>query len=86
MKIFLVIGESGEYGDDSLRLICAYKNEDKAKEHVTLARIEKCNLKRTSLFEKYNKYDPDAPINSLVGNIEYDIVEIDLLDELISES
>lgn len=83
-KIYVVMGTTGEYSDRSEWPVIAYFDEEKAKQHVTLARQEakrilhlaKHNNKLTIEFERI--YDDTGFID---GSIDYFYYDIKLVTE-----
>jgi len=78
-KIYVVMGTTGEYSDRSEWLVIAYFDEEKAKQHVTLARQEAKRI--LHLAKHYNKftreferiYDAAGYIDSSIDYFYYDI-------------
>lgn len=83
MKIYIVGGTTGEYSDRSDWNVCAYKNEDRAEEHVRKAMLRAKELQgeygRYSAIPKgSNEFDPDMQMD--YTGTEYYFATVELID------
>jgi hypothetical protein len=80
-KIWVVRGTTGEYSDRSEWPVCAYKDEQKAKDHAEMAtkrakEIEATRKNRYPRCEGLNEFDPNMSID--YTGTEYFIEEMEL--------
>lgn len=86
VKIFLVMGSTGEYSDRYEWPVGAYLNEAAAREHADLAAFEAKRLhkskqsKYASVEEGANKYDPT--MNMSYTGTDYYVMTTEMLDAI----
>jgi len=84
MKIYTVMGTTGEYSDRCEWPVVSYTNENLAKEHVIKAekRAKEWEATRKSTFDEpplgWSKYDPDFDMD--YTNTSYYIIETELIE------
>jgi len=80
-KIFVVIGTTGEYSDRSEWLVLAFRDEEKAKEHVINAtrRANEIQVTRPSQYsvaKELNEFDPNMSMDYTGTSYSYSEVEL----------
>ena len=84
MKIYTVMGSTGDYGDEMEWPIVSYLNKEMAEKHVIKAKEkaaewEKCYTKEfLNPPEGWSKYDPDSYMDH--NGADYFISETELVD------
>jgi hypothetical protein len=82
MKIYIVQGSTGEYSDHIEWIVCAYKDEKKAQEHVVkaseAARQYKIEYHKSRITPETNPYDPQFQMDYTGTN--YTVIETELKD------
>lgn len=79
MKIYLVIGQTGDYSDRREWIICGYNKKEDADKHVELAQQEHNRWYSSARFrfpdENANPYDPD-----MSDHTEYKVIPVNIFD------
>ena len=77
--VFVVIGSTGEYSDRTEWVVCAYKDEELAKQHVVLAkqRAQEIRVTRNDLVFPYHR-ESKAPYVYFGGKPEEPASRYDL--------
>lgn len=86
-KVFVVVGQTGEYSDRDEWFVCAYADELMAQEHVRLAGARANEIFAASEKDEHpwevrgnsvNEYDPDANRMDYTGTTYY-VAGVDVL-------
>ena len=85
MKVYVVIGTSGEYSDREEHVVCAYVVERMAQKHVLKAtewRQQNDNKDGYSIEGPSNPFDPRCHGNNGYYQVDWTVVEVELRVEL----
>ena len=87
MKIYVVIGETGEYSGRIEWFVCAYKEEELSEKHANLAheyakkwREHGCDPRPIGDYTFESPYDSNAKMDYI--GTEYRVEEVELREEL----
>jgi hypothetical protein len=83
VKVYVVMGATGEYSDHRTWTVCAYQDKKRAEEHADLAKIEAHKIQKQDDYWACggkNIYDPKMQMQ--YTGTDYYTIDVDLLDAI----